>query len=49
MKPLNFIFAVGCFSFAIWTWVSGFHFQATMLWCIGVLYVKCGLDTRGEE
>lgn len=49
MKLLNFIFAAGCFSFAIGVWISGFHWQAAMLWCIGVLYVKCGLDTLDEE
>jgi len=49
MKALNFLFATGCFSCALACWLSGFYYQAGMLWCLAVLYVKCGLDIRDNE
>jgi len=49
MKILNFIFAAACFIGSSASWLNGFTWQASMLWCMGMLYIKCGLDSLGEE
>lgn len=49
MKLLNFIFAAACFIGASASWFNGFTWQAGMLWCMGSLYIKCGLDMSDDE
>jgi len=49
MKLANFILAAGCLFAGVALVSSGFTWQAGLFWYMGVLYIKCGLDTTEEE